>query len=170
MIKIKQHSPVLCNITITTDNDDICKIIEPNVCLSTQRFEAIKTLSSAGIFTGVLLMPVLPHITDTSENIRNLVRLSYENGAKFIFASFGVTLRANQRDYYYEMLDKHFPALKRKYAFTYYNGYNCSSLHARGLRQIFVHECKKYKLLYRMSDIIKAYKKEYGCKQLLLPY
>ena len=59
-----------------------------------------------GIFAGIMMNPVLPFITDRKEDIRELVRLAHENGARFIHTYMGVTLRENQRDYYYEKLDE----------------------------------------------------------------
>ena len=56
-------------------------------------------------------MPVLPFIEDTVENIGCIVKLAHENGAKFIYPAFGVTLRQNQREWYYDKLDKLFPSI-----------------------------------------------------------
>ena len=119
--RIKEHSPVLCKITITTADDELCKIIEPNVVVTSKRFEAIKKLSDEGIYTGILLMPILPFINDTEENIINIVKLAKHNGAKFIYPAFGVTLRTNQRDYFFKILDKNFPGIKEKYIKSFGN-------------------------------------------------
>lgn len=164
--EIKEHSPVLCKITITTADDELSKIIEPNVSLSSERFEAVRKLSEAGIYAGILLMPVLPFITDSAENIISIVRKAHESGAKFIYAAFGVTLRNNQRDHYYEMLDKHFSGLKEKYIHQFGNSYNCGSPDARRLQGIFVRECEKYGIAYKMQDIIRSYKLGYEDSQL----
>ena len=164
--EIKEHSPVLCKITITTADDELCKIIEPNVSLSSERFEAVRKLSEAGIFAGILLMPVLPFITDSAENIINIVRKAHESGAKFVYAAFGVTLRNNQRDHFYKMLDKHFPNLKEKYIHQFGNSYSCGSPNARKLKEIFVRECDKYGIAYKMQDIIRSYKLGYEDSQL----
>lgn len=166
--KIKEHSPTLCKITITTADDTLCKIIEPNVSLSSERFSAVKALSEQGIFTGVLLMPVLPFITDSPDNIKQIVRISAENGAKFIYCSIGMTLRSNQRIHYYEKLDKYFPRLKERYILKYGDAYMCGVPEAKALWQIFKTECKKYNLLYKMDDIIRAYQDEYKNEQLTL--
>ena len=82
--RIKTHSPVIIKITITTYDDKLCGKIEPNVSLSSKRFQALKMLSDEGIYAGILLMPILPFINDTEENIVNIVRKAYDNGAKFI--------------------------------------------------------------------------------------
>ena len=169
---IKTHSPVIAKITITTFDDALCKKIEPHVCESSKRFEAIKKLSASGIFTGVLLMPILPFINDTEENILNIVRMAHVCGAKFVLSYYGmgVTLRQNQRDYFYEQLDKLFEGqyLKEKYIKTFQNKYACSSPNARRLSYVFRTECKKLGLLYKMQDIISAYKSGYGERQLSL--
>lgn len=167
--EIQQHSPVLVKITITTFEDELCKKLEPKVQVSSERFKAIKELSDNGIYTGILLMPILPFINDTEENIKNIVKKSYESGAKFIFAyGMGVTLRQNQRDYYYEELTKLFPEEKlvKRYMDTYGNRYEYASINSKGLWKVFTHECKKYGLLYKMKDIISAYKGNYEKQQI----
>ncbi|MDY4949059.1 MAG: radical SAM protein [Clostridium cadaveris] len=167
--EIKSHSPVLVKITITTFDDELCRKIEPNVAVSSERFEAIKELSSNGIYTGILLMPVLPFINDSVENIRNIVREASRCRAKFIYAyGMGVTLRQNQRDYYYEKLCKNFTGenLVKKYIETYHNKYECASLNSKILWKVFVEECELNGILYKMKDIINGYKSPYENKQI----
>ena len=158
--EINSKNNVIIKFTITTPNDDLSKIIEPNVCVSSKRFEAIKELSDNGIFTGIMMNPVLPFITDNIEDIKLLVKKAYESGAKFIQTYMGMTLRENQRDYYYEMLDKHFKGLREKYIKYYGERYNCAIPNYKELYKVFTNECDKYGILYNMKDIIKAYKKE----------
>lgn len=157
--EISAHSSANIKITITTTDDSLSKILEPNVCVSSERFRAIRQISEAGIFTGVLFTPMLPYITDTEENVTQMVQLAHENGARFVFPMFGVTLRQNQRDYYYNKLEEHFPGLRQKYVNVYRSNYFCGSPRTRQLRALFQKECAKYGLLFRMQDIIAAYKK-----------
>ena len=158
--KISHKNNVILKFTITTPHDNLSKVIEPNVCASSKRFQAVKECSDRGLFTGILLTPVLPFITDKKEDIKELIKLASEHHAAFIYNYMGVTLRANQRDYYYKKLDQHFPLLKQKYMKTYKEQYFCASLNYQRLNRIFTDECRRYHLLYRMEDIIKAYKKE----------
>lgn len=158
--EINSKNDVIVKFTITTPKDELAKIIEPRVCVSSGRLQAIKTLSDNGIFAGVMLNPVLPFITDKEEDLKELVRLASENGAKFIHTYMGMTLRENQRDYYFEKLDKYFSGLKQKYMRCYGARYNCKAINYKKLYKVFTEECKKYGILYKMSDIIKAYKKE----------
>ncbi|MDR1414354.1 MAG: radical SAM protein [Odoribacteraceae bacterium] len=149
---------VILKFTVTTADDDLAKIIEPRASLSSARFRAMKTLSDAGLFTGTLLTPILPFITDTAGNIRQIIRLSRENGARFIWSMGGVTLRDNQRDYFYNQLDSHFPGLRARYVSTFGNRYFCRAPDRR-LATIFKEECEHNGLLYKMPDIIRAYKR-----------
>ncbi|KUO73068.1 MAG: radical SAM protein [Clostridia bacterium BRH_c25] len=166
--EIQAHSPVLIKITITTCNDELCKKLEPNVAVSSKRFAALKELSGQGIFAGILLMPMLPFLEDNEENIRGIIHFAHENGAKFIYPAFGVTLRQNQRDWYYKKLDELFPNIKQKYIKQFGNAYECHSPKAKVLWQLFRKECDGHGILYRMEDIIKAYKQGYGYSQLSL--
>jgi DNA repair photolyase len=165
---ISAHSPVIVKMTITTADDILCKKIEPNVAVSSARFAAINKLSRAGIFVGILLMPLLPYIEDTEENISSIIKLAHENGAKFIFPAFGVTLRQNQRAWYYSKLDEHFPSLKEKYIKNYGSAYECGSPKAKELWALFQVECDKRGILYKMDDIIKGSKQGYEDAQISL--
>lgn len=168
LCEIKEHSPVLCKLTITAAQDELSRVIEPNVAVSSQRFEAISRLREAGIFTGVLLMPVLPFITDNEQNIIELVRLAYESGARFIYPAMGMTLRSNQREYYYIKLDEQFPGLRAKYQTYYRDGYSCVSPRAKRLWEVFSTQCRRYGILYDLREIIRSYKQGYGSEQLSL--
>ena len=163
--EINSKANVILKFTITTADDKLSKIIEPGVCVSSSRLKAMKQLSNNGLFVGTLLTPIIPFITDSEENIKNLIRLSYENGAKFVFSMGGVTLRENQREYFYNELDKSFSGLKEKYIKTFGNNYFCCSLN-KNLYTVFKEECKKYGLLYKMEDIINTYKKSDSLQQL----
>lgn len=167
--EINKKNSVIVKFTITTPNDELSKIIEPNVCVSSKRFQAIQILSNNGIFVGIMMNPVLPFITDKEADIKRLVRLAHEHGAKFIHTYMGMTLRENQRDYYFNQLNEHFDGLKEKYIKYYANRYNCIVPNYKRLYKVFTDECDKYGILYNMNDIIKAYKKEIkGNEQMTL--
>jgi len=156
--EMKENNAVAVAVTITAADDGLSKIIEPRVALSSERFGTIENLSANGICTGILMMPILPFIEDTEENITAIVDKAYESGAKFIYPSMGVTLRNNQREYYYDKLVVHFPGLKEKYVKAYGNKYSASSKDAKRLWSIFTKRCDKYGIVYQMKDIIRLYK------------
>ncbi|MGL4910965.1 MAG: radical SAM protein [Romboutsia sp.] len=167
--RIQTHSPVIIKMTITTYEDDLCEKIEKNVCNTSARFKALKELSDNGIYSGVLLMPILPFINDSEENIKNIIKTAYECGAKFIFSyGLGVTLRHNQREYYFEQLRKIFPKsnLDKKYIEAYGENYENPATNYEHLWNVFKSECKKYNILYDMEDIIEDYKNKYEKTQI----
>lgn len=157
--KINERADVILKFTITSADDKLAKKIEPGVCVSSERLKAMKELAKQGLFVGTLLTPIIPFLTDSEENIKSVIRLSYENGAKFVFSMGCVTLRENQRNYFFEQLNKIDPKLKQKYIKTYGNRYACYPIN-KNLKNVFQEECEKYGILYKMDEIIKAYKKE----------
>ncbi len=164
--QISEHSPVLCKLTITTADDDLCRLIEPNVSVSSERFEALAKMSESGLFTGITLMPILPFIEDSEDNIVKIVRTARQCGVRCIYPFFGMTLRANQREHYFSRLDKLFPGISAKYKQYYGDRYECVSPNAKRLWNVFVSECERFGILYSMKSIISAYKRGYGNRQL----
>ncbi|NLK71630.1 MAG: radical SAM protein [Clostridiales bacterium] len=163
---IKKHSPVLVKLTVTTADDALCSKIEPYAPVASRRFKAVRELSLNGIFTGILLMPVLPFLEDNEDNISNIIDLAYENGTKFIYPAFGVTLRQNQREWFYNKIDEHFPSIRQKYVIQYGNSYKCSSPRAKELWKFFKSRCDQLGILYKMADIINEYQQNYLYEQI----
>lgn len=165
---IKERSPVIVKMTITTAGDALCNKLEPHVSSSSERFAALKTLSDGGIYCGVLMMPILPFINDTEENIRGILNQAKASGAKFVFPAFGMTLREGNREYYYDKLDELFPGMKEKYIRRYGNRYQCTSPKAKKLWEFFKNECECLGLLHDMQSITRQYKMKYTYQQLTL--
>ncbi len=164
---ISAKMPAIAKITITTTDEALAKLVEPHAPTPAQRLDAIRQLAMHNIFAGVLLMPVLPFLEDSEENIYNVVQQAAKHGAKFVYAGLGVTLRDQQRDWYYQQLDMHFPGTKQKYMRAFGDRYQCSAQNAKKLWQVFTTTCQEYGLLYQMDAIISAYQKGYdGDKQL----
>lgn len=167
---IASHSPVLCKVTITAANDTLASMVEPRVSVSSERFRMINALSDSGIFTGILMMPVLPFLEDTEENIGQIVKRAAESGARFIYPAIGMTLRQNQKEHYFSELNRLFPdrGLPGKYLQEYGNSYECRSMRSKELFEFFAGECRKCELLYKMEDIIEAYRGPYEVRQMSL--
>ncbi|MCM1523045.1 MAG: radical SAM protein [Ruminococcus sp.] len=165
-LAIKEHSPMICKMTVTAADDNISRIAEPNVSPSSERFDALSRLSGAGLFTGIVMMPILPFIEDSAENILGTVRMGHEAGIKFIYADFGMTLREGNREYFYEKLDESFPGLREKYTARYGGAYECACSNAAALRRSFAAECERFGILYKMRDIVAASRTGYKNSQL----
>ena len=165
---IQEHSPVICKLTITTANDTLAAKIEPHAPSPSCRLNALEELAKAGVFAGVLLMPVLPFLEDSAPNILSVVDSAAQAGATFIYASFGVTMREGQRDYFLNGLDRAFPGQRvgEKYRKHYGTRYYCSSSRAKELWALFSDRCKELDLLYEMRHIISAATWNYKDRQL----
>ena len=165
---IQTHSPVICKITVTTVDEELAAKVEPRAPSPARRLEAIRKLAGAGLFCGVLLMPVLPFLEDRPEQVLSVVDRSADAGAKFIYSGFGVTMRQGQREYFLRELDRAFPGehLSRRYLARYGDRYRCPSPRARELWEVFAARCRERGLLYQMPHIVSAATRGYGDRQL----
>jgi DNA repair photolyase len=165
---INEQAPVGVGITITIADDDLARRIEPGAPAASRRFAAIKSLSDKGIYAGILMMPILPFISDDIGNILTMVRSAAENGARFIYPLFGMTLRDGQREYFYQELDRLYPGLKLKYQKLFGNCYQCMSPDQEKLAELFYRECEHQGIIYRMPEIIQGIYNSAGRRQLNL--
>lgn len=153
--KINEKTKTVVQITLTTYDEKLCKIIEPDVCTTGRRAEVLNIMRDSGIPTVVWLDPILPYINDTEENLRGI--LSYCIEAKvhgIICFGMGLTLREGNREYFYQKLDEHFPGLKEVYKKKYGLSYEISSDHNSQLMRIFYSVCKTHGI---ESDINKNF-------------
>jgi DNA repair photolyase len=125
------------SFSLTTGNDSLARKLEPGASPPSLRLKAMEKLSEAGIYTGITMMPALPFITDTLLNMEDMLRRASDSGARYVIPMFGMTLRAGNREYYYEMLDRHFPFTKERYIHTYGDRYVCDSPEKRRLEEAF---------------------------------
>ena len=140
--EINKNSKCVVQMTLTTYDDKLCNIVEPNVCNTKRRIEVLEMMKERGIPTIVWLTPILPFINDTEENITSILEECVRVDVKGVIAfGMGLTLREGDREYYYAALDKHFPGLKERYIKTYGNVYELSVPNAKGLMDIFKRIC-----------------------------
>lgn len=153
---INDKSKAVVQITLTTYDEALCKILEPNVSTTRERFEVLMKLKEAGIPTVVWLTPILPFVNDTEENIRGILDYCIKAGVKgIILWNMGVTLRDGDREYFYGELDKHFPGMKEKYIKTYGNAYECPSPDNDKLMKIFGDICREHGIMSNPDDCFK---------------
>lgn len=150
---INDKTKAVVQMTMTTCDETLCKILEPNVSTTKERFETLLQFKEAGIPTVVWLTPILPFINDTEENIRGILEYCVEAGVKGIICfGMGVTLRDGDREYFYKALDKHFPGIKNKYIGTYGNAYDIPSPNNEKLLEIFKEVCVKNGMIYQIKE------------------
>ncbi|MDR2971966.1 MAG: radical SAM protein [Bacteroidales bacterium] len=148
LLSINKKASCVVQMTLTTFDENLCKIIEPNVCGTRRRFEVLKIMRDNGIKTIVWLTPLLPFINDTEENLRGILNYCIEAGVYgIVFFGAGVTLREGDREYYYSKLDEHFPGLKKVYQKKYGNNYIVTSNNNDTLSKIFYETCSKHNIV-----------------------
>lgn len=150
--RINDRTKCVVQMTLTTADEKLCKIIEPNASTTKERVDALKTLKEADIPTVVWLGPFLPFINDTEENLQQLLNYCLEAGVKGIICfGFGLTMREGNREYLYSSFEKHFPRMKEKYIKTYGNKYSCSSQNHKKLYTQFINFCNKNNIHYNKN-------------------
>ena len=141
--EINHSAKCVVQITLTTYDDELCRILEPNVCNTKRRIEVLEELRKNGIPTIVWLTPILPFINDTEDNITAIMNECVRVGVKGIIDfGMGLTLREGDREYYYAALDKYFPGMKERYIRRYGNAYELPSPNAKELMGLFQRICK----------------------------
>ena len=152
-------------MTLTTFDEALCRIIEPNVSTTHERFEALLALQKAGIPTVVWLSPILPFLNDTEENLRGILSYCIDAGVRGILCfGMGLTLRDGNREYFYRKLDAHFPGLRQKYERTYGLSYEVGSPNNARLMRIFDNICTEHGILHE-PGMVFTYLREYENKR-----
>ena len=154
---INDQNKAVVQMTLTTYDERLCRMVEPNVSTTRQRAEALRKFRDAGIPTVVWLSPLLPWLNDTPENILGILEYCRGAGVKGIINfGMGLTLRDGDREYYYAALDRHFPGLKQRYIQTYGNAYELPSPNSQALWQLFHEKCEQYGI-WHDNDRIFSY-------------
>lgn len=156
LTRINARSKAVVQMTLTTHDDGLCRILEPGVSPTSERVAALKAFRDAGIPTVVWLSPILPYINDTKENIRGILESCMEANVKGVICfGMGLTLREGNREYFYRQLDKHFPGLKEHYIRTYGNRYECGSPRYWELMQFFHGTCEKSGMMHDNDQLFR---------------
>ena len=162
---INKKSKCVVQMTLTTFDENLCRVLEPNVCTTVRRAEVLNILRDEGIPTVAWLSPILPFINDTEENLRGLLDMCREANVKGIICfDMGVTLREGDREYFYQKLDEHFPGMKERYIRTFGNSYSCTSPDHVALMKVFREECTQHNILHT-PDSVFAYLNAFEDKQ-----
>ncbi|WP_410319035.1 radical SAM protein [Methanobrevibacter sp.] len=154
--KINSNTKAVVQMTLTTADDELCSILEPNVCNTSRRIEVLNILKDEGISTVVWLCPILPYINDTSENINSILDSCIDADVKGIICyGMGLTLREGNREYFYEKLDHHFPGLKDRYVKEFGNSYSIPSPNSDELMNLFFKRTSRNNILNNPREIFE---------------
>ncbi len=153
---INRRTKAVVQMTLTTCDEKLCRILEPNVSATAQRVAALKVFQAEGIPTVVWLCPLVPFLNDTPENVLGILDHCADAGVTGIINfGMGLTLRDGNREYFYAQLDKHFPGLKETYIRTYGNAYDLPSPRAKELSRLFHQGCEERGLWHSNDQIFQ---------------
>ncbi len=147
--RIHEKAKCVVQMTLTTHDEALCAILEPNVCTTARRVEVLRILHENGIPTIVWLSPVLPFINDTKENLEGILNECIRAKVYGIICfGMGVTLREGDREYFYAALDKHFPGMRQRYHHKYGYAYELKSDRNEELMKLYRRICEKNGIVY----------------------
>ena len=159
---INKKTKAVVQMTLTTADDELCRLIEPGVCPTSRRFEALCACRDAGIPTVVWFSPLLPFINDTEENVDGIIDYCVRAGVHAIICfGIGLTLREGNREYFYDALDKlgqrnqYFSGLKERYIKTFGYKYVVSSSREKELMTRLAQGCKKNNIMLGTDSVFK---------------
>ena len=154
--RINRKIKCVVQMTLTTYEEDLCRILEPQVCTTKRRIEVLNIMKEEGIPTIVWMTPILPFINDTKENIQQLLE-ECQKAEVYGIRTFGigVTLRDGDRQYFYQKLDQHFPGMKERYIRTYGNAYELPVPQEKELMNLVRRECIKAGMEYRTNQLFE---------------
>ena len=146
---INRETKCVVQMTLTTYDDALCRVVEPNVCVTKRRIEVLEEMAKRGIPTVVWLTPILPFINDTEENVAVLLKECARVHVRGVLCfGMGLTLREGDREYYYAALDRHFPGLKETYIRRYGNAYEVPSPNNTALMRLLHDFCEEHGMLH----------------------
>ena len=158
---INKKAKCVVQMTLTTYDETLCQIIEPNVCTTKRRFEVLQECRKNGIPTVVWLTPILPLINDTKENLEGILTYCIQaEVCGIINFGMGLTLREGNREYFYEALEHHFPGMRSRYHNKYGYAYQVMSDKQSELMKLFYDTCKKHGIICDVEQCF-AYLREF---------
>jgi DNA repair photolyase len=111
---LAEHNQLFVNLTVTTVNTDLARILEPRAPRPDLRLDAVRMLTAAGVNAGIICAPVVPGITDSPGDLEALVRAAAQVGAKYIYAN-PLFLKPCSAAVFLPFLEQQFPHLVRTY-------------------------------------------------------
>lgn len=159
---INKKAKAVVQMTLTTADDELCKILEPGVCPTSRRVQVLRECKERGVPTVVWLSPLLPFINDTRENIDAIFESCAEAGVKAILCfGIGLTLREGNREYFYAALeraalrDSRFAGLKERYQKTYGYSYMATSPRDKELMARLARLCAEKNIMLGTDSVFK---------------
>src|SRR5437868_3400469 len=149
--QVSEHNQLYVNITITTLNTDLARLLEPRAPRPDLRLDAMRKLNQNGVAAGVICAPVLPEITDSPRDLEALVRATAEAGGRYIFAN-PLFLKPCSAAVFLPFLAREFPHLVESYRERYESQAFLPKAYAKRISDLMAQLRRKY-------GIVNAYER-----------
>jgi DNA repair photolyase len=116
--EITRRNSISVNMTITTLDVSLARLLEPRAPRPDLRLKAVRALADAGIPVGVFPNPIMPLITDQEKRLDRLAKAARDHGASY-FGGGILFLMPCSRRVFFPFVEKHFPHLLRRYQERY---------------------------------------------------
>lgn len=151
--EIASRNTLVIHLTITTQDAELARKLEPRAPRPDLRFRAVERLRSAGLRTGILSCPLLPGITDTEEALDGMVRRAAAVGASF-FAAEPLFLKPCSRPTYLSFVREHFPTLETEYTRRFAHADFAAQPYRHQMAAMVARLCRKYGIPGRSTDAL----------------
>ncbi|MCL1796519.1 MAG: radical SAM protein [Clostridia bacterium] len=165
---IQRNMPAHVTFSITAADNALSRKIEPGVAGTRERFEALRQITDAGVPAGVWINPMLPFLTDSWENVRVILHMAKQYGARYALTHYGMTLRDGNREFFYEALDRDFPGIRERYIESYGNAYSIPVPGLEALRLRYEAECGRLGLAFTFEETNRIIQESGGARQQML--
>jgi DNA repair photolyase len=165
--KVAKNNRLFVNITITTLDPDLARILEPRAPRPDLRLKALQALNVSGIDAGVICAPVLPGITDKGRMLEDLIAATARYGGKYIFAN-PLFLKSSSASVFLPFVEKEFPHLVDEYKQRFASKAFVSSVYRRRISDLMTKLRSKYGITYQFSHLSRHEPGESG-PQLVEP-
>ncbi|RLI76499.1 radical SAM protein [Archaeoglobales archaeon] len=146
-LRDKLDCGAVITFSFSTLEEEIAKIFEPNAPKPKERLKALQKIKDDGLFCGIAYIPILPFISDSDEQLDEMIKIAKEFDVDYIFVGT-LTLYGVGKRLYYNVLEKHFPELLLKYErlFKHFNQPN--KKYQKKLEKLAIELCERYKVKY----------------------
>ncbi len=163
--QIARHNKLFVNLTVTTVDTRLARILEPRAPRPDLRLEAVSRLVAGGVAAGVLVAPVVPGITDTPQQLEAVVRATASAGGLQIFAN-PLFLKPCSASVFLPFLEKEFPQLVNDYRQRYQGRAFVSGAYRKRIAETMAALRRKYGFISRQDrrrPVETAREKNGGC-------
>jgi DNA repair photolyase len=143
--RVAEHNQIFVNLTVTTLDVDLARILEPRAPRPDLRIETVRRLNLEGVNAGVICAPVVPGITDAPRDLEALVRATAAAGGKYIYAN-PLFLKPCSAAVFLPFLEKEFPHLVESYQQRYKDRAFLPKSYGQRLSQLMARLRQKYGL------------------------